>query len=227
MAELSFQRLLQHIQSQKSIPQGMLSSNDGLHFGDIHYAPSWHSLNMQRISLAYLENLIGTNAFLPVGYKDDMYSSSTAILLVFLSNEQLEGVKHMNIGLVVCHVASNLATQAGILPYVASIEDDLATVRERHDCRKGIGGVNYYSMLIANYGGVMALPAELPYCLMYPTMYDDDVVDKTHFNTKGSPSGMHPPRSACAAPSSALWTRILPTGGSLRGAADSSPWCTV
>ena len=191
MAELSFQHLLQHIQSQESIPQEMLSSNDGLHFGDIHFALLWHSLDMQQVSLTYLKSLIGVNAFQSIGYKDDMYSNSMAILIVFLSDEQLEEVKHVHIGLVVHCMASSLAAQAGIFPFVKSIEDDLAKARERWDHRKDIGGMHSYSLLIANSRGMMALPTEPPYCLVYPTVYDDQVVDKTHFNTKSSPSGMH------------------------------------
>ena len=36
----------------------------------------------------------------------------------------------------------------------------------------------------------MALATKPPYCLMYSTVYDDEMEDKTLFNTKGSPSGM-------------------------------------
>ena len=45
-------------------------------------------------------------------------------------------------------------------------------------------------LLIANYRGMMALSVESPYCILYPIIYNDEVVDKTHFNTKDSPSGM-------------------------------------
>ena len=112
----------------------MFSSNEGLCFGDIHFAPLWCSLNMQQVSL-----LIGANAFQPECYKDDMYSSSMAILLVFLSDDQHKTIKYVHIGLVVCHVGCNIATKAEILPFVVSIESDLPKVRDRHANGKSVG----------------------------------------------------------------------------------------
>ena len=97
----------------------------------------------------------------------------------------------MPIGLVVHHVGCNLYTQDGILPFMKSIEEDLAKVRDRCSHGKDAGGVCSYSLLVANYGGIMAIPTDPPYCLMSPTMYNDGVEDQTHFNMVASPSGMH------------------------------------
>ena len=119
-----------------------------------------------------------------------MYSSPMAVLHVFLPNDQLEVIKHMHIGLVVHCVASNLTIQAGILPFVESIEKYLAKARERHAHRKNVSGMCSYSLLVTNYWSVMALPTEPPFCLMYPTIYGAEAEDKTHFNTKSSPLGM-------------------------------------
>ena len=60
-------------------------------------------------------------------------------------------------------------------------------------CEQGkeVSWVWSYTCLLANYGGVMAIPTDPPYCFMYPTVYDDDAKDKTHFNTVGSPTGLH------------------------------------
>ena len=123
-------------------------------------------------------------------YKDDMYSSSMAILLVFLSNDQHKAIKYVHTDLIVYHVGCNITTQAEILPFVVSIESDLAKARERHAHEKSVGGAHSYSLLGGNYGGMMALPTELPYCLVYPTIYGDEAEDQTHFNTLVSPSGM-------------------------------------
>ena len=96
----------------------------------------------------------------------------------------------MHIGLMVCHVGCNLYTQDRILPFVKSIEEDLAKVRDRRAHCKDAGRACPYTLLVANYGGIMAIPTDPPYCLMYPTMYNDSVEDQTHFNTVASPSGM-------------------------------------
>ena len=152
-----------------------------------------------------------------------MYSSSMAILLVFLSDDELEPIKHVHIGLVVCHVASSLTTQAGIFPFVKSVEGDSAKARERCTHRRDIGGACSYSLLLANYGDVMALPTELPYCLVY--IYDDEVEDKLISTPRAALQGCAL-RAACATPCSNSWTRILPTGVRWKPP-DSSLWCTV
>ena len=87
--------------------------------------------------------------------------------------------------------------QDGILPFVKSIEVDLKKVRDRHAQNKDPGGVHSYSLLIANHGGIMAVPTDLPYCLVYPTMYNDDTEDLNHFNTAASPSGLHTHSCIC------------------------------
>ena len=126
-----------------------------------------------------------------------MYSHSTAILLVFLSHNVLTTIKHVHIGLVVCRMGSKLFTQGRILPFVDSIESDLKEVREMCMQGKEIGQAWSYSCLVANYGDIMALPSESPYCLVYPTIYDDHAKDKTHFNTTGCPSEMHIKACVC------------------------------
>ena len=191
MAELCFDCLLDHIQCSESIPLDMFSSNEGLCLRHICFMLLQHSLNMQQVSLTYLKSLIGISTFQPKGYKDDMYSSSTAILLVFLSNDQHKTIKFVHISLVVHHMGSNITTQADILLFVGPIESDLGKARDRWTCGKSPGDPHSYLLLVGNYGGTMALTTEPPYCLMYPTIYDAETEDQTHFNTSISPSGMH------------------------------------
>ena len=110
--------------------------------------------------------------------------------LSFLYSSLMKSIEHVHIGLVVCHDDCNLYTQDRILPFVKSIKEDLAKVRDRHTHGKDSGGVHSYALLVANYGGVMAVPTDPLYCFMYPTMYNDGVEDQIHFNTAASPSGM-------------------------------------
>ena len=73
----------------------------------------------------------------------------------------------------------------------------LKKARDRCAQNKDPGGVCSYSLLIANYGGIMAIPTDPPYCLVYPIVYNDDTEDQNHFNTAASPSGMHTHACMC------------------------------
>ena len=115
----------------------------------------------------------------------------TAYSLYSSPSEDHQGIQHVHIGLVVHHVGCNLYTQVGILLFMKSIEEDLAKVRQRCACNKDIGGAHSYALLVATYGDVMAVPTDLPCCLMYPTMCNAGMEDQTHFITVASPSGMH------------------------------------
>ena len=75
MAMLSFELLLDHLQSPESLPQDIMTGYKALCLGDIHFALLQCTLNMQQVSLIYLKSLITENAFQPEGIKLD----STAI----------------------------------------------------------------------------------------------------------------------------------------------------
>ena len=45
----------------------------------------------------------------------------------------------------------------------------------------------------------MAIPTNPPYCLVYPTVYNDDMEDQNQFNMAGSPSGMRTCSCICCA----------------------------
>ena len=117
MALIDFNTLLDHLQSPYSLPGEMLTSQGGLHFGDIHFVPPWHTLNMQHVSLTYLKSLISDNCFQPEGTPSDAAGGSTAILLIFLSDEQHTIIQHIHLSLVVHK----------------SIEEDLKKVRQKWD----------------------------------------------------------------------------------------------
>ena len=126
-----------------------------------------------------------------------MYSCSMAILLVFLSDSMLTAIKHVHIGFIVHHMGCELFNQGGILPFINSIESDLKEVRELLAQGKEVSWAWSYSCLMANYRGIITLPTDPPYHLMYPTAYDDHTMNKTHFNTMGCPSGMFTETCVC------------------------------
>ena len=113
-----------------------------------------------------------------------LYSLYSSLMKSRRANE------YVHIGLVVCHEECHLYMQDGILPFVKSIEADLEKVRDRQAQNKDPGRVRSYALLFANYGGVMANPTNPLYCLVYPTVYNNDTEDQNHFNTAASPLGM-------------------------------------
>ena len=138
MALINF--LLDCLQSTHSLPNEMLTNQEGLHFGDICFVPPQHTLNMQCISLTYLKSLISDNYFQPAGMPSDAASGSTAILIVFLSDEQHTAIQHVHISLVVCCVGCNLYDQEGILHFINSIEEDLKKAWQKWDVGKDPSG---------------------------------------------------------------------------------------
>ena len=129
----------------------MLSSDGGLCFRNICLAPLLHSLHMQQVSLHYLKCLMDKNTFKPESVEDKIYSHSIALLLIFLSDDELTVIKHMHISLIVHHTGSEHATQGGILPFIESMENDLAEVWEGWEQGKEVGWACSYSLLVATF----------------------------------------------------------------------------
>ena len=197
MAALNFEHLLDYLQSPESLPLDIMTGYEALHLRDICFVLPWCTLNMQWVSLIHLKSLVADNSFQPEGIKPDACSHTTAILIVFLSDEEHQGIGHVHIGMVVQCEGCHLYMQDRILPFVKSIEADLKKARDRRAQNKDPGRACLYSLLIANYGDIMAVPTDPLYCLVYPTMYNNDMEDQNHFNTAASPSGLHTHSCIC------------------------------
>ena len=119
----------------------------------------------------------------------DTASHTTAILLVFLSDDQHETIEYIHIGLVVHCAGCQLYEQKAIPWFIKSIEDDLKKARSKQAAGKNQGEAHSFSMLVSNFGSLMAVPTDPPYCLMYPNIYSNKVPpeDKNHFNVEGGP----------------------------------------
>ena len=219
MVTLSFQLLLDCLQSLESLPKDMMTGYKALHFGDICFVPPQRTLNMQWVSLAYLKSLVNDNCFQPEGVKPDAYSSSTAFLIVFLSNEEHECIQHMHIGLVVHCAECNLYRQDRILPFVKSIEADLAKVRDRCTHNKDPDVVHSYTLLVANCGGIIG-PFQLTLCIAWCIPLCITMTCRTR-----TTSTQQPVLQGCAhmlaraAPCFSSWTRIPTTEECMKAAA--------
>ena len=189
---ISFRSLHEHLQSLHSLPSDLLMSQEGLHFRDVHFAPLQCTLNMQCIPLTYLKILVSEDSFQPEGTTMDAASNSTAILIDFLSDNQHKAIQHIHIRLVVHHISCTLYEQKAIFPFIQSIKEDLQKARLKQASGRDPGWVCSYSMLVTNFGGLMALPTDPSYCLMYPNIYSDEVAlqNQNHFNTVGCSPGI-------------------------------------
>ena len=130
MALIKFDTMLECLQSPHSLLSELLSGQEGLHHGDVHYMPLQHMLKMQRVPYNNFVNLFQENNFQLVGTTMDDASNTTAILLVFTSDNQLQAIEYIHIGLVVCHTGCQLYEPRSIPCFTQSIDDDLKRTRE-------------------------------------------------------------------------------------------------
>ena len=130
MALIKFNTMLECLQSSHSLLSELLSGQEGLHYGNVCYMPLQCMLKMQCVPYNYFINLVWENNFQPVGTTMDDASNTTAILLVFMSDDQLQTIKYIHIGLVVCHAGCQLYELRSISCFMQSIADDLKRTRE-------------------------------------------------------------------------------------------------
>ena len=131
MALIKFNTILEHLQSPHSLLSELLSGQEGLHYGNVHYMPLQCTLKMQCVPYNYFVNLVQENNFQPVGTTMDDAGNTTTILLVFTSDDQLQAIKYVHIGLVVHHAGCQLYELRSIAYFTQSIDDDLKRTREQ------------------------------------------------------------------------------------------------
>ena len=188
MAALNFNRILLKLTSKGSILRDTLLSQDGLNLGDIHFCPIQHTLSMQHISLDYLQKPIAEDAFMPSVVEGTLkLSGTTAILLVFQVDNQHEKITDVYIGLIVHRIKSRLYAPEQIFDFVSDIEVNLKVARDALKARGDPGKRCAFCLFVNNYGGMMSVPTDLPYCLIYPMSYMKDV-EPDHFDTHNNPA---------------------------------------
>ena len=143
----------------------------------------------------------------------DVASHTTAILLVFLSADQHETIEYIHIGLVVCHASFQLYKQKAIPWFIKYIEDDLKKARLKWAAGKDPGEVCSFSMFISNFGGLMAVPTDPPYYLVYPSISSKKFFLGTRIiSTSQVALPGYAPVPAFAVPCSSMQTCLRPTG---------------
>ena len=131
MALIPFETMLEHLQSPHLLPGGILSGQEGLHHGDVHYMPMHRILLMQHVPYQYFNNMVQDHTFQPVKAILKDASDTTAILLVFISDDQLTSIVHVHIGLIVCHIGSQIYEPKAIPQFIQYIEVDLKHTKDK------------------------------------------------------------------------------------------------
>ena len=101
-------------------------------------------------------------------------------------------------GLVVRRVDSHLYSPSQIPDFIQDIEGDLRAAHDALKAGHNPGKRHAYCLFVDNLSGIMSIPTDPPYCLVYPTSYIKGI-KADHFNTCNSPTGMHLHRSVCSA----------------------------
>ena len=193
MAVIKFGTMLEHLQSPHSLLRKLLCGQEGLHYSDMQYMPLQCMLCMPHMPYTYFMNLIHKSDFQLVHTIMADASKTTALLLVLMLDASLTLIKYVHIGLVVCHAGCQLYELNSIPSFIQSIDEDLKRTREEQAACSGPSKVCSYCMFIANFGGLMVVPTDLPYFLMYPNINSTTVPskDRYHFNIQGGPPGLH------------------------------------
>ena len=145
---------------------------------------------MQCISLEGLRTLLSEGAFVPLQFNPaPELSRTTAILLVFQVDSEHKRIINVYVGLVVRRVNCCLYSPNQINDFIQDIDVDLRvvhdTLKARHDASKR----HAYCLFMDNLSGVMSVPTDPPYCLVYPMTYVKGA-EPDHFDTHNSPVGM-------------------------------------
>ena len=120
----------------------------------------------------------------------------TAILLVFQVDSRHEKIINVYVGLVVCRVDFHLYSPSQIHDFIKDIEGDLQVAHDALKVRSDPSKRHPYYLFVDNLSGIMSIPMDPPYCLVYPTSYFKGI-KPDHFDTSNSPVGMCLHRCVC------------------------------
>ena len=131
MALILFETMLVCLQSPHSLPGRILSGQEGLHYGDMCYMPMHRMPLMQHVPYHYFNNMGPDRAFQPVNAILKDASDTTAILPVFIADDQLTSIEHVHIRLVVCCISSQIYEPKDIPQFIQYIKMDLKHTKEK------------------------------------------------------------------------------------------------
>ena len=180
-----------------TILRGTLCSQDGINLGDIHFCPILRTLCMQCIFLDGLCPLLSEGTFTPLqSNMPSKLSRTTTILLVFQADREHKRIINVYMGLVVRRVDSHLYSPSQINDFIQDIEGDLQVACDAYKAGHDPSKRCAYCLFVDNLNGIMSIPTNPPYCLVYPTTYVKGI-EPNHFDTWNSPAGTHLHHCVC------------------------------
>ena len=152
---------------------------------------------MPRISLKGLHTLLSEGTFVPPqSNMAPKLSRMMAILLVFQVDSEHKRIINVYVGLVVHRVDCCLYSPNQINDFIQDIDVDLREARNTLKAGCYAGKRCAYCLFVDNLSGIMSIPTDPPYCLVYPTTYVKGT-EPDHFDTRNSPTGMRLHRCVC------------------------------
>ena len=144
---------------------------------------------MQCISLDGLHTLLSEGTFAsPQSNMPPELSRMMAILLVFQADSEHKRIINVYMGLVVRRVDSHLYSPSQINDFIQDIDVDLWEACNALKAGCDASKRHAYCLFVGNLSGIMSVPTDPPYCLVYPTTYVKGA-EPDHFNTQNSPTG--------------------------------------
>ena len=138
MAFILFKAMLECLQSPHSLPGRILSGHERLHYGDMSYMPMHHTFLMQHVAYHFFNNMAQDHAFQPVKAVLKDASDTPAILLVFISDDQMVSIEHVYIRLMVHHTGSQIYEPKAIPQFIQYIKADLRHTKGRQEASSSI-----------------------------------------------------------------------------------------
>ena len=172
MALIPFKKLLEHLQYSAEIPNGILTGQEGLYYGDVRFMPQRCTLKMQHVPFLYFCQMVDDNTFALLKCELKDVSSTTTILLVYTTSTDLTFIEYVHTGLIVRHVGSQVYEPKSNPAYIKYVEEDARHIRQKLVAEDGALKVHSYCMFVCNFEGAMAAKTDPPYYLVYPNIYE-------------------------------------------------------
>ena len=154
---------------------------------------------MQCISLEGLCTLLSEGTFTPrQSNTPPKLSRTTAILLVFQADNEHKRIINVYVGLVVCRVDSHLYSPNQINDFIQNIDVNLLEACDALKAGRDASKRRAYCLFVDYLSGIMSVPMDPPYCLVYPTTYIKGA-KPDHFDSWNSPAGTRLHHCVCRA----------------------------
>ena len=183
MAALNFEYILVMLKDRGTILRSTLHCQDGINLGDIRFCPILRTLCMQCISLDGLRTLLSEGTFTPLqSNTPPEQSRTTAILLVFQVDSEHKRIINIYMGLMARRVGCHLYSPNQIKDFIQDIDVNLQEMHKALKAGCNVGKRCTYCLFVDNLSGIMSIPMDPPYCLVYPTTYVKGA-GPNHFDT--------------------------------------------